>query len=61
MVAYEFYLHDEEAGDALIGILPERRKNSNRINEESIMRWGRMVLGKKGESKNIYYIQIKLD
>ncbi|HSB05496.1 MAG TPA: hypothetical protein VLK23_09885 [Thermodesulfobacteriota bacterium] len=61
MVAYEFYLHDEEMGDILIGILPERRKNSNRINEESIMKWGRMVLGEKGESKNIYYTQIKLD
>ena len=61
MVAYEFYLRDKERGDSLIGVLPERRKDSSRINEESIMKWGRMVLGEKGESKNIYYTQIKLD
>ena len=51
MVAYEFYSRDrrdptEAEVFHLIGILPERRKNSERITEESIMNWGRIILGK---------------
>ena len=62
MVAYEFYLQeDRDRRESLIGILPERRKNSKRIDEESIMRWGKMVLGARGDHQKIYYIQVKLD
>jgi len=45
MVAYEFYLRNGKGRELLMGILPERRKNLERINQESIMKWGRMVLG----------------
>jgi hypothetical protein len=37
MVAYEFYLCDPAKGHELIGILPERRKNSEIITHKSIM------------------------
>ena len=37
MVAYEFYLSDETGKKHLIGILQERRKNSERITRESII------------------------
>jgi hypothetical protein len=40
MVAYEFYWRDEKGKEHLIGILPERRKNPERITEESIFNWG---------------------
>ncbi len=40
MRAYEFYLR-EKGKEHLIGILPERRKNKDRITQEAILNWGR--------------------
>lgn len=45
MIAYEFYWRDNEGKDNLIGILPERRKNPERITQESVMNWVRKVIG----------------
>ena len=45
MRAYEFYWEDKEEKEHFLGILPERRKNPERITEESIPNWGRMILG----------------
>ncbi len=39
MIAYEFYLWDIKTGYKLLGILPERRKKSERITRESVMGW----------------------
>ncbi len=60
MVVYEFYLRDKEKGDKLIGVLPERRNNIERINHESIMNWIRTVYSAGNSSNNIFYIQVKL-
>jgi hypothetical protein len=61
MTAYEFYYRDAK-GVRLIGILPERRKNPERINQESIMKWIRMVLGDnaKVEDNNLFFIQVEV-
>ncbi len=40
MMVYEFYRFDPIMGYQLIGILPERRKNSARITQKSILNWG---------------------
>ena len=61
MVAYELYLHDEMKEDDLIGILPERRKDPNRITKESVLKWGRMVLGDGANIKNIIIKQMSID
>ena len=45
MRAYEFYWEDKEGKEHFLGILPERRKNPGRITEESILNWGRVILG----------------
>jgi hypothetical protein len=50
MVAYEFYLNDSEGNKSLIGILPERRKDPKRITQQSILRWGRMLVYDNGRS-----------
>ena len=62
MLAYEFYWCDETGKDHLIGILPERRKNSERVNQESIMNWLRMVIGdpKDVDSSNIYFLRVEM-
>ncbi len=61
MVAYELYLYDEMKGCKLIGILPERRKDRKRITKESVLKWGRMLLGDSADDKNIFFKQVKID
>jgi len=61
MVAYELYLYDEMKGYKLIGILPERRKDPKRITKESVLRWGRMLLGDGINDKNIFFEQVEID
>jgi hypothetical protein len=62
MVAYEFYWHDVIKGrDNLIGILPERRKNSERITEESIMNWVKKVIGDEEDVRHILAIRVTID
>ncbi len=61
MVAYEFYRHDGANGYHLIAILPERREHQQRITEEAIMRWIRMVLGENADLSNICFIRVTLN
>ena len=44
MLAYELFSYDEKNGYNFIGILPERRKNAERITKESVINWGRTIL-----------------
>jgi len=61
MIAYEFYLHDPVKGYELVGILPERRKNSERVTQESIMRWGKNIFSNDFDTKDIFFIQVTID
>jgi len=61
MVAYELYSYDEAEGYKLIGILPERRKDPQRITKDSVLKWGRMLLGSGADDKNIIYKQMIID
>jgi hypothetical protein len=60
MIAYEFYLVDEVEEFHSLGILPERRKDPLRITQESIMKWGKLVVGDSVEANKIYFIQIEV-
>jgi hypothetical protein len=61
MVAYEFYCRLKTGAEQLIGILPERRTDSERITQQSIMNWIVKVLPDhtNAESNEIYFIQVK--
>ena len=48
-------------GYELIGILPERRKDPKRITKESVLKWGRMLLGRSEDDKNIIFKQTIID
>jgi len=61
MMFYELYSIDGMKGDEFIGILPERRKNLQRITSESIINWGRRVLGSQGTSKKVYFKRITIE
>jgi hypothetical protein len=60
MVVYEFYWRDHEGKDNLIGILPERRKDSERITQESIINWARKVVGDETAVKEISFFRVEL-
>jgi hypothetical protein len=60
MVVYKFYKHDQTEELHLIGVLPERRKDRERITEESVLNWGKEVLGGNSDFNNFYYVQIKM-
>ncbi len=62
MVAYKFYYSDEKGASHLVGILPERRRLSARITQQSVMAWWGKVVGdipmKKGH--RIHFDQVEL-
>ena len=43
-----------------IGILPERRKDPLIITQESILNWGRMVIGDNSDVNNIYFVRVEM-
>lgn len=61
MEAYEIYWRDENGEAKFIGILPERRRNPERITQESIINWGRKAVVDNAEVKDIFFIQVELD
>jgi acyl-CoA synthetase (AMP-forming)/AMP-acid ligase II len=61
MIAYEFYRRDERGEKHFIWILPERRKNPERITQESIINWGRKVIVDDTEAKGIFFAQVEID
>ena len=61
MVAYEYYWHDEIKGFELIGVLPERRKDSKRATEESVMGFGKKFWGDNMDNGNILFIRVGVD
>ena len=40
MVGYELYCWRDPKGYELIGVLPERRNNPQRVTKESVLNWG---------------------
>ncbi len=61
MVAYEFYWLNPTGGYQIIGVLPEKRKNSARITQQSIMNWGEKIFAKELDTKDIFFIQVTMD
>jgi len=60
MIVYEFYWRDSVKENELLGILPERRKDSRRITKTSVMNWGKMLLGNNGSKKSIFYKKVTI-
>ena len=55
MVSYEFFSVDETGAAHLIGMIPERRKHSERVTKESIMQRLWMLLG-EGIDLNYFFV-----
>lgn len=61
MVVYELYWVDPTGNHRIIGVLPERRKNPARITRESVMNWGKMLLGDDVDSEKIFFRPFTID
>ncbi|HUL23851.1 MAG TPA: hypothetical protein VLZ10_20525 [Thermodesulfobacteriota bacterium] len=61
MVAYEFYWLDPKGACEVIGVLPERRKQPERLTKESVMRWGEKFFSNHLNLKDIFFIQVTID
>jgi len=61
MLAYEFYFRSKTKGEELIGILPERRKKPERVTQESIMKWAKVVFSGTLDLNSIYFVSINLE
>jgi len=59
MLAYEFYWLDKTESAHFVGILPERRKKLERITQESILNWGKIVIGDISNVKDIYFVRVE--
>ncbi len=61
MLAYEYYWKDKENRVHFIGIIPERRRGSERITGESILNLGKTILGDETGVSNLFFVQIMID
>jgi hypothetical protein len=61
MEAYEFNLYNPLKRCELLGVLPERRKNSERITQRSVMGRAVNIFGDNLSTKDIYFIQVTIN
>ena len=64
MVIYEVYLRGsgekgELSGETveLIGVLPERRGNRDRVDSDSVMKWSRALFGNAFNADRLCFVQ----
>ena len=61
MEAYEFYWYNPVKGHELLGVLPERRKNSERITQKSVMGWAVNIFGDNLGTEDIYFVRVTIN
>jgi len=61
MIGYELYWRDEIEKEHFIGILPERRKNLEKITKDSVLNWGWKIIGNNSGVSNIYFVQVEVE
>jgi hypothetical protein len=59
MVVYEFYRRIPGGEDRLIGVLPERRLEGERITQQSIMNWAKLLVPEQVFSNQVYFIRVE--
>jgi len=60
MIVYELYCLNPRGEYQIIGVLPERRKDTMRITKDSVMNWGRMILGDDMDRKNVFFKRLTI-
>jgi hypothetical protein len=58
MTAYKFYQRDAAKNRfEQVGVLPERRRNRERITDASIINWGRKYFGKSLKDEDVFLVE----
>jgi len=62
MIVYQFYRRVPREEDSLIAVLPERRKEAERITHQSIMNWARLLVPEcvLGDRRMVYFVQVEI-
>ena len=58
MIGYELYCWRDPKGYELIGVLPERRKNPQRLTKESVLNWGQKYFGNQLNLDDMFFIEV---
>ena len=58
MLAYQFYCTGEDGKDHLVAILPERRRDPERITDQSVLHWATEAIGKGCLGQGIYFVEV---
>ena len=63
MIFYQFYRRVQRGEDSFIGVLPERRKQVERITHQSIMNWVRLFVPEYvlGDKRVVYFVQREIN
>ena len=61
MVGYELYCWRDPKGYELIGVLPERRNNAQRVTKESVLNWGQRYFGIHLNLGDMYLIEVEIN
>ena len=61
MVGYELYCWRDPKGYELIGVLPERRNNPQRVTKESVLNWGQKYFGIHLNLEDMYFIEVEIN
>ena len=61
MVGYELYCWRDAKGYELIGVLPERRNNPQRVTKESVLNWGQKYFGIHLNLDDMYFIEVEIN
>jgi len=58
MVVYKVFLCDDKMSKSeLIGVLPEKKTDPNRIDIESVVKWSEVVFGEDIDVNNFLFLQ----
>jgi hypothetical protein len=60
MRGYKFYFRHSPGEDRLIAMLPERRRDLQRVTEESVIKWIKQTIGSRADSRNLYYVEVEI-
>jgi len=61
MVGYELYCWCDPKGYELIGVLPERRNDPQRVTKESVLNWGEKYFGTQLNLADMYFIEVEIN
>jgi len=61
VIGYELYCWRDSKGYELIGVLPERRKNPQRLTKESVLNWGQKYFAIELNLDDMYFVEVEIN